>query len=373
LRFDHGQGITVRARRPVLAVEALTAVIAVVAFAGTLVLGTFVAGTILARLRAILTRAVVTLAVFLPRTFVPGAVLAGPVVTLAILVTRPFIAGSIFPGPVVPRAVVALIVALALIAIIPLAILVAGTILPRAIIPLVISVALVAVALVAVALRALEDFLGLRFGLGHRLGGRLFFVVDVVVGAVLALGAQDVGRRPQGLHGPHRAEIVFGVLQVVLGQHPVTGRRGVPGELLVLFEDVLRGAAHLHAFGAVGIKRTVGVLLGLALASAAPAAAAIAAALALHPLEISHMSLTVLRMAATRWVLRTPIPPPRCWKKGPSPKLPLESRLIPVSATRLSGRASLGGLFTPAGGTLRRHKDAREGPNSSDLVETSMI
>src|SRR5206468_6725788 len=79
-------------------------------------------------------------------------------------------------------------------------------------------------------------------------------------------------------------------------EHPVAGRRGVAGELLVLFEDVLGVAAHLGAFRPVGIEGPVGVLrLGLAAATAAAtSAAAIATALTLHTLEISHYLITVL-------------------------------------------------------------------------------
>ena len=74
------------------------------------------------------------------------------------------------------------------------------------------------------------------------------------------------------------------MLQVVLSQNAVAGRRSVPGELLVFFEDVLGVAAHLHAVRAIGVEGPVRVLL-LRLAAAATA---IAAALALHTLEISH-------------------------------------------------------------------------------------
>jgi len=78
---------------------------------------------------------------------------------------------------------------------------------------------------------------------------------------------------------------VFGVLEIVLRQDPVAGRRRVAGELLVLLENVLGVAPHLDAVGAVRIEGAVRVvLLGLV-----PAASAIASALTLHALEISHM------------------------------------------------------------------------------------
>jgi hypothetical protein len=79
------------------------------------------------------------------------------------------------------------------------------------------------------------------------------------------------------------------VLKIVLGQHPVSRRGRIPGELLVLFIDVLGRPAYFHAFGPVGVESPVGVLLGLT-ATAAPIAPAIsvAATLPLHTFEISH-------------------------------------------------------------------------------------
>ena len=97
------------------------------------------------------------------------------------------------------------------------------------------------------------------------------------------VATEDFGGWPLRLKGAQQAEIMFGVLQIVLTQHPVAGGVRIPGELLVLLEDVLRVAAHLHAFGAVGIEGPIGVLW-------LPAATApIAPSLALHTLEISHV------------------------------------------------------------------------------------
>ena len=105
--------------------------------------------------------------------------------------------------------------------------------------------------------------------------------------------AQNLAGRTGRLHGADDPEIVFCVLQVVLGEDAVPGRGGVSRQLLVFFEDVLGVAADLRAFRPVGIERPVGVLLlGLPAATAATAAA-IATALTLHTLEISHYSLTV--------------------------------------------------------------------------------
>ena len=79
---------------------------------------------------------------------------------------------------------------------------------------------------------------------------------------------------------------MFGVLLIAFGQHPVAGGQGVARQLLVLLEDVLRGAPNLDAFGSIGFESAVGVLLRLA---AAASATPIAAALPLHTLEISHV------------------------------------------------------------------------------------
>src|SRR5439155_13553838 len=125
--------------------------------------------------------------------------------------------------------------------------------------------------------------------------GAFVLEIDVEAGREV-VAAEDLAGRTGGLHRPKQAEVVLSVLQVILAEDPVAGRRGVPGELLVFLEDVLGVAADLRALGAVGIERAIGVL-GLRLAAAAAAAsaaAAIAAALTLHTLEISHYLITVL-------------------------------------------------------------------------------
>jgi len=137
-----------------------------------------------------------------------------------------------------------------------------------------------------------------RFALGVAFARSLFnrlalrlpaFVleVDVEAGGEL-VAAKDLRRRPLRLDGAQQPEIMLGVLQVVLAQHPVAGGGGVARQLLVLLEDRLGVAAHLYAFGPVGIEGPVCVLLRLA--ASAPAAPA---ALTLHALEISHYALTV--------------------------------------------------------------------------------
>jgi hypothetical protein len=97
--------------------------------------------------------------------------------------------------------------------------------------------------------------------------------------------ADDVGRGPIRLHGAQDAEIVLGVLQVVLGQHPVARDGRVTRQLLVLFEDAWAAPRTLTPSGPFESNAR----LALCLLRLAAAAAAIAAALTLHTLEISHV------------------------------------------------------------------------------------
>ncbi len=85
---------------------------------------------------------------------------------------------------------------------------------------------------------------------------------------------------------------MVGVLKIVLRQHPVAGRKGVPRELLVLFKHVLGVSADLDVIGAVGVERPVDVLLWLT-AAAGAATIPVAAPLPFHTLEVSHRVLTV--------------------------------------------------------------------------------
>ena len=262
-------------------------------------------------------RAVVAIAVE-ARTVVPGPIITGPIIT-GTVVTRTVIAGPVIAGwpvslrllVVVTRAVIAPAVAatlaIAVLAVLPI------TILPITILPVITVAILVAgpvVALLTVLLLRLTALRRLPLaglprlgrlasfgggqigGLGLRLGA---FVLEIDVeagGKVVA--AKNFAGRPGRLHGAQQAEIVFGVLEIVLSKNAVAGRRGVTGELLIFLEDVLGVATHFRPFGAVGVERPVGVL-GLRLAATAtPAAtAAIAAALTLHTFEISHYSITV--------------------------------------------------------------------------------
>ncbi len=203
---------------------------------------------------------------------------------------------------VVPVAAVAPAVAAALaafaVAALAVAFAVTVTALPFAAVAAVATVAIVAITIVTVAVTVtvaivapLAALAGLGLDLARLVGGfglglsAFVLEIDVVARGEL-IAAEDLGGRALRLQGAQEAEVVFRVLQVVLGENPVTGRAGVAGQLLVLLEDVLGVAPDLHAVGAVRIERAVRVLR---LVPAATTAAAIATALALHTLEISHI------------------------------------------------------------------------------------
>lgn len=110
--------------------------------------------------------------------------------------------------------------------------------------------------------------------------------------------SENFSRRTVRLNRPQEPEIVLGMLQIVFGQNPVTRRRRVTGQLLVLFEDVLRMAANLDPIRAVGFEGSVGVLLRLTTAAGIATAGPTAATLPLHSFEISHI-LSVTWFAGT--------------------------------------------------------------------------
>jgi len=105
--------------------------------------------------------------------------------------------------------------------------------------------------------------LGLLFAFTALDRSPLVLKVDIVAGDEL-IAPDDFRKRPLGLHGSHQPEIVFGVLKVVFRQDPVARGLGVARQLLILFVNVLGGAPHLHALGAVGIEGAIGVVLRLA-------------------------------------------------------------------------------------------------------------
>lgn len=254
LRLDHGQGI-----RPLRAILALAALPFEAFAAGTIV-------TIAAR------------TVLLAGTLVPLTVIALP-----ILAARPVIALTpAFPAPFALAAVVTVTVAVATLAtVVTVAAVVTIAIAVAVLVAVAIAALLAAFSLAVLAL-ALSS---LGFGGGGGLGPALVLEVDIHAGGEL-VAAQNLARRALRLHGAHDPEVMLCVLQIVLGQYAVAGRRGVAGKLLVLLEHVLGVAAHLDAIGPVRVEGPVRVLL-LRLAATATS---VAAALTLHTLEISHSS-----------------------------------------------------------------------------------
>jgi hypothetical protein len=207
-----------------------------------------------------------------------GALFARPIIT-GTVVPIPL---TLFARPVVTRTIIAIPGAIVALTVITLAVVTGTVVTVAAILEAIAVPAAFALLLAFTAVAALGGFGFRRFRRFLGLG----LEVDVEAGGEL-LAADDVRQRTMRLEGPQGAEVVFRVLQVVLGQDAVARSRRVAGQLLVLLEDALSGAPHLHAFRAIRIEGPVGVLL-LRLAAAA---AAIAAALTLHTLEISHSNL----------------------------------------------------------------------------------
>ena len=293
LRLDHRHRVAVLAIGPVLAI----------------VTGPFVAGTIIARsvcLEAVFAGPVfagafvppaVAAAIGLgPRSIVAGPIIAGPVVA------GPVVAGPIIPRPFVPGTI-AVVPTLETVVAGPI---VSGSVIPGPVIPgpvvagPVVAGSVVLPAGLGFRLRrsgrlATGGGLGGRFVGGLGLGlGALVLKVDVEAGGKV-VAAKDVAGRALRLHGAQQAEVVLGVLKVVLRQDAVAGRARIPGELLVFLKNRLGVAADFDAFRPAGIEGPVGVLrlLAAATAPAAAATAAVAAALTLHSLEISHCPITV--------------------------------------------------------------------------------
>jgi hypothetical protein len=293
LRLDHGERVALGALRtlatfgPIAAVLSVEALAAFLAFgAGAIVTGAILAGTIITVAVAIAVPPAVAAAI--PVALVAGPVIARPVVT-GTLVTRALVTGAIVAGAIVTGPVVAVAVPVAIVPVLPLTPIpiVAIPVIPIAAVAVTVVTVAVAIAAVVVAdLATLGGFVG-RHGLGL---AAFVLEVDVVAGRKL-VAADDLAGRPAGLDGADQPEVVLGVLQIVLGQHAVAGGVRVAGQLLVLFEDVLGVAAHLHAVGAVRVESSIGVLRRLV--AAAAATTPIAPTLALHTLEISHNLETV--------------------------------------------------------------------------------
>ena len=190
--------------------------------------------------RTVVPIAVIARAIFTWRPILAGAVIAaGTVVALAILtqrtvvagpiITRTFVTGTVIARSVITGAVIApaITASTTLLAVIAVAVFVtwavvavARTIIPLAIVPGTIITLLLALPGLCGGLGGFGGCGGVGC-LGLCLGG-LVLEVDVEArGEVVA--AENFARRAVGLHGPEQAEIVFRVLQVVLGKHPVAG------------------------------------------------------------------------------------------------------------------------------------------------------
>ena len=241
---------------------------------GSIVSGSIVSGPIIASARA----SVAFPPAITSTTVIPGSIIAGSVVP-GTVIARPVVPRPVIPGPIIARALVARSIVSGPI--------VSGPIIARSVIT---RLPLAARPLLGVG-RELAGLAIVCFWFALRLTA-LVLEVDVVARREL-VSAQDLAGRAARLNRPQQAEIVFGVLQIVLAQHTVSGRVRVARELLVFLENELRIAAHLDPFGAVGIEGAVGVLCRLAASATITATAAVAPTLALHTFEISHILETV--------------------------------------------------------------------------------
>ena len=325
LGFHNRQRIALFARRAVVAVPSRKPVtVAGAIIAGAIIAGAIIAGTVVTWTvvtgsvvpRPVITRAVVT------RTVIAGAIAAAVAVSWAVvaIAVTPFKPVAAFTGPIALEAVTLTL---------PLAVL--------------------------TVLRLWLDFRG--FNLDKRLGAALVLEIDVVAGSE-GVAPDDVADRPGRLGGADQAEIMFGVLQIILRQHPVTAAGRVARQLLVLVKYVLSIAANLDPLGTIGIERTVGVVL-LRFAAAA-ATAAITAALPFHTLEVSHISRDPRGLVFTRPVRGFLVFLDRLPARAFDPvglKTKLVLRLPPIVDADLASRSAV--------------RSARKGRR--DLEETSLI
>jgi len=121
---------------------------------------------------------------------------------------------------------------------------------------------------------------------GGGLGPGLVLEIDVIA-LVGQFARGDLRHRTLRLQGAQDAEIVFGVLHVVFGQHPVAAGGRIAAELLIALIDRLGVAADLDVLRALGIPRPVRIAaVGVA---GTAAGLSVAPALTLHALEISHI------------------------------------------------------------------------------------
>ena len=136
--------------------------------------------------------------------------------------------GLLYRGEIVARAVFALVpivtrAVLALRPVVPLPVFALGAVALLAI--LVVGLAIALLAIVALPGPLVPTRVGRRFGLGladiFAVLAAFVLEIDVVAGSEL-VSPDDLADRPLRLHGAQDAEIVLGVLQIVLRQHPVT-------------------------------------------------------------------------------------------------------------------------------------------------------
>lgn len=214
---------------------------------------------------------------------VARAIAAGSLFTRPILAT--LVTGSLFPGSVVTRAIFPGAIFPPLITRTILAALLTGPVLTGPILAPLLAVALIPVAVVAVAiLPARLGVMRARFGQIHKIclviatkNSEGFGAITALAGLLAAilcplmpvartmaiatlptalllarllfggLFAHRLGQKPR---------IVLGMLKEVLSRHPVIRQLGIACQKLILFNDLLRRAAHL-AFGARAVEDTV--------------------------------------------------------------------------------------------------------------------
>ena len=92
----------------------------------------------------------------------------------------------------------------------------------------------------------------------------MFFCVFAI--AALALLMLFLTALLSGLCGGHETEIMFGVLEIVLGGNAVASGVRITGKRLVFFIDVRSRAADLYV-GTIAVKSPVGIVPLLASAS----------------------------------------------------------------------------------------------------------
>ena len=316
LRLHHRHGVSLDPFRPILAIPPAIPPSAVLEAARTIFSWPLIPGPLI------------------PRAIVAGAIVTGTLVTRAII-SWTFIARPVVPGTIVPRAIIAVTILRPVISR-PIVAGFAGAIVPWAVFPRTVSTFIAVAVFVAVgpavANLAITLSGGGRFVLGSlRVGGggglcaAFVFEVDVKAGGEL-VAAQNLAGGPGRLHGADDSEIVFGVLQEVLRQHPVAAGAGVPGQLLIFLEHVLGVSPHLDPFRTRRVERPIGVLLlGLA---PHRSAAAVTTALTFHSFEISHTSLTAPPPLSLCSVRARPV---LLLKLGPfSPNKSVEDVMFPV-------------------------------------------